>query len=259
MGQYFMWLNPVKGQYIEPIDFDHGNKRRESSWVGCEMLDALFTLMDNEWKNDPIVWIGDDYARLYHETNPTLKITEEICGRTPEEYASEHFEDISSQFTSCDRWNVVTWRFHKDTLKRIGMTEEEIDRYFDVYPYSTKIRFYEYKFDDNRDEFVEFLTAYLEEKGMFKRKANRYRFIINNTKKEFIDTDAIIPDDHGYKYNPFPALMIKEDDSENPRKHEKSNYCSNWLGDSISVGNDPEGVPDDFEDVSNKYTWENGY
>ncbi|MDO4870452.1 MAG: hypothetical protein Q4A65_09245 [Bacillota bacterium] len=187
MGQYFMWLNPVKGEYIDPFDFHHGGKRRESAWVGCKILDALFTLMSNEWKGDPIVWIGDDYARLHDENNPVLRITERICGSEPYDYAIDHFKNVSCQFSNCDKSNVVTEEFHIDTLKKYGLEKEEINRYFDRCDETYGTSYYECKHPDNYEESVQFLADYLEKKGMFNREANSYHLIINNTKKEYID------------------------------------------------------------------------
>ena len=257
MGQYFMWLNPVKGEYMEPIDFDHGSKRRESSWVRCGLLDALFTLMANEWKGDPIVWIGDDYTELHNETNPTLKITETICGSEPYDYSINCFKNVSCQFSNCDKNDVVTNVFHIDILKKYGLTEDEICRYFDnnkLYGAS----FYEIKDQDQFEEFAQFMVGFLEGKDMFTREANSFRLIINTTKKEFINTDNIISD-KGYKYNPFPTLMIKEDGRNGLFERSEDDYCGTWLGDEIHISNDISDVPNDYINVSNKYTWENGY
>ena len=263
MGQYFMWLNPVKGEYIQPVDFDHGSKRRESSWVGCELLDALFTLMASDWKEDPIVWIGDDYTELHNESNPTLQITEKICGSEPFDYAISVFKNVSCQFSSCDKRDVVTNAFHIEILKKYGLDEDDISQYFDSCcekygPFSYGNSFYEIKYKDNFEEFAQFMAGYLEDKGMFARKANSYHLIINCTKKEFINTENIIPD-NGYRYNPFPALMIKEDGRYRLREHSENDCCGKWLGDEIHISNDISDVPDDFIEVSNKYTWENGY
>ncbi len=254
-----MWLNPVKGEFMEPIDFDHGSKRRESSWVGCELLNALFTLMDSDWKDDPIVWIGDDYTVLHNESNPTLRITEMICGAEPYDYAIDAFKNVSCQFSNCDRRDVVTNVFHVDTLKRYGLDEEDLNRYFNRCDESYGTSYYEIKYVDSFEESAQFMVDYLGEKGMFARKANSYHLIINNTKKEFIDTDNIVANDNGYRYNPFPALMIKEDGRYRLREHSEDDYCGIWLGDEIRISNDSSDVPDYYEEVSNKYTWENGY
>ena len=142
MGQYFIWLNPVRKQYLDPYHFDYGCKRRESSGVGNGFLNALFTLMDNEWKGDPIVWIGDTYARLHNETNPTLKITEEICGDDPFNYACEHFENLAHMFSNCIKSHVVTDYIREDVLKNYGLNEEEIERYFEFYSEENAVPFW---------------------------------------------------------------------------------------------------------------------
>ena len=259
MGQYFMWLNPVKGEYIDSFDFHHGGKRRESAWVGCEMLDTLFTLMSDEWKGDSVVWIGDDYARLCNEKNPALRTTERICGPEPYDYAIDHFKNVSCQFSNCYKSRVVTEEFHIDILKKYGLEEEEIYRYFNRCDETYGPSYYECKHLHNYEETVQFLVDFLEKRGMFSRKANSYRLIINKTKKEYIDTDNIIPNDNGFQYNPFPALMIKEDDSFDSYEYPEDNYCGTWLGDEIVVSNDSYDVLEEYVEISNKYIWENGY
>ena len=259
MGQYFMWLNAVKGEYIEPIDFDLGNKRRESSWVGCEMLDVLFTLMSDDWENDPIVWIGDDYTSLKNETNLTLATVEKICGSNPYDYAIEHFKNVSCQFHSCDKYGFIPNAFHIDTLKMYGVDNEDLNRYFERCDDLDSPLYYRIKYLENFESFKRFMVSYLEEKDMFSRMTMNYHLIINDTKKEFIDTDRIIPDENGYRYNPFPALMIKEDGRYNLYEHTEDDYCGSWLGDKIHISNDIGEVPEFYKDVSNYYTWENGY
>ena len=259
MGQYFMWLNAVKGEYIEPIDFDHGNKRRESSWVGCEMLEALFTLMADDWKADPIVWIGDDYARLHNETNPALAVVERICGSDPYDYAIEHFKNVSCQFSTCDKYDFVANEFHIETLRKYGVNQTDLNRYFDRLDDSYGPSYYEIKYTANIECFKRFMVDYFTEKGMFSREAINYRLIINNTKKEFIDTDRVIPSENGYRYNPFPALMIKEDGRDKLYNRPENDYCGSWLGDKIRISNNIGDVPEFYKDVSNHYTWENGY
>lgn len=259
MGQYFMWLNPVKKEYMQPIDFDHGSKRRESSWVGCALLDALFTLMANEWRNDPIVWIGDDYSVLHNENNRTLKIVENICGAYPHDYAVEHFKNVACQFANCNKREIIEDFFHEDLLLNYGIDKNDISQYFEKCDDGEADSLYQCKYQDNYEDFAQFMIKYLERKGMFNRKVETYRLIINNTKKEYINTDIIIPNQNGYKYNPFPTLMIKEDDSNDPYKYPDNCYCGRWLGDSISVGIDDDILSGDYIDVSNKYIWENGY
>ncbi|MBR3151785.1 MAG: hypothetical protein IKF46_07385 [Erysipelotrichaceae bacterium] len=252
MGQYFIWLNPVKGQYFGGPDFDLGAKRRETAYVGCPVLDALYTLMANEWKGDPIVWIGDDYAHLYRETNPALKTTEEICGDRPYDHAHTHFIDIAMDFEKSDReWSVDT--YNQFQLEYLKLTKEEKDRYFRAGGVEEGVEFFDPDWE-RRSEIIELLAK----KGFYSRKSEYYRYIINHSKKEFIDRETIKPNVYNSRYDPFPALMIKEDDSEKPWSKGSDNYCGSWLGDDIVVSNDHSDVPGDYEDASNKYTWEDG-
>ncbi len=260
MGQYFMWLNPIKGEYIEPFDFDQGSKRRESAWVGSAILDSLYTLMANDWKGDPIVWIGD-YVELNNEKNSTLMITEKICGPSPYEYANLHFKDVSCQFSNCSKKDVVEGVFHKEVLMTYGMSEDEINHYFvkcRSYDEPCESPLYECEppsLEWDFQDYIQYMIAYLENKGMFSRKAEKFHLLINDTKKEFVDFRPIISESEK-KYNPFPVLMIKENNSKDPTNDLASEYCGIWLGDTIRVSNDICEVPTNYMDASNKYSWE---
>ena len=50
MGEYFIWVNVDKKEYIDPYDFDYGNKFREYMTRQSEVLCALYALLASDWK-----------------------------------------------------------------------------------------------------------------------------------------------------------------------------------------------------------------
>ena len=60
MGEYYIWANVDKMEYINPYYFDLGNKLIESSRLNNPLLAALQALLDDEWKGDRILFMGDE-------------------------------------------------------------------------------------------------------------------------------------------------------------------------------------------------------
>lgn len=60
MGEYFNWVNVNKREYLCPGDFDCGNKSHESQNKNNPVLRALYELLSECWKGDPIVFLGDE-------------------------------------------------------------------------------------------------------------------------------------------------------------------------------------------------------
>ena len=67
MGEYFEWVNIDKKEYISPFDFDQGSKLHQTSVDGNPLLNALATLLDDRWKGDRIVFLGDIFGYYYDQ------------------------------------------------------------------------------------------------------------------------------------------------------------------------------------------------
>lgn len=74
MGQYYRILNLDKKEYLSPYDFGCTAKLMEFSYIAKNLetnnfLSTVVALMQTEWKNDRIVFIGDyaDYAWAIEE------------------------------------------------------------------------------------------------------------------------------------------------------------------------------------------------
>lgn len=72
MGEYYDWVNIDKKEFISPIDFDQGSKRYESFLKDSTILKVLYTLLDNEWKGDHILWLGDEGVIPADSSNETI-------------------------------------------------------------------------------------------------------------------------------------------------------------------------------------------
>ena len=57
MGQYYKIVNLTKKEFFEPVR--SGRKLMEWSWVGNHTIALLHNLLQNEWKDDIVVAVGD--------------------------------------------------------------------------------------------------------------------------------------------------------------------------------------------------------
>ena len=64
MGQYYAAINFDKRQKVLPWDYVNGAKLMEFSWQGNNFMEAVENLLNNEWKGDRVLFVGD-YAESY--------------------------------------------------------------------------------------------------------------------------------------------------------------------------------------------------
>lgn len=84
MGQYFMWVNFDKRQYLgdDASVSDEGLKVIETAYIGSRKTDALSTLLGTVWKGDLVVFLGEHFydigeytaviARRPHHRSPAV-------------------------------------------------------------------------------------------------------------------------------------------------------------------------------------------
>ncbi len=216
MGEYFSWVNVDKNQYISPNDFDFGNKVGESSFKGNTFLCALKDLLASDWKEDHIVWLGDQVVIPENESNPVIKVLVKEVKKerfvTPMDVVwSNNYTNISGLFKAAEE-----------------KVRHEIDTMIEYRYYEEKDFWNEYKVDI-KDPY----------KGFFQRMGREYEYVINKDKKIAystrkskvlrIEEDDVIRID---KIEPLPFLMAYG-----------CYYIGAWLGDRIGVSDDlPEGV-----------------
>lgn len=220
MGEYYKWINIDKKEYISPNDFDLGNKLFESSSDGNPLLNALSVLLQDRWKNDSIIFLGDE-CNVPGDTENTalkeLRYQRSSWGQSgyDEEYVLECYRNISCKFKESEpkvREEVEVILKYRDTLNEYGL---DYDNPFD---------------------------------GMFLYDGMHYRFVLNESKRLFIDVDKL-PEkktDEGavYRTNPLPLLMaygrmVDED-------------MGIWIGDIITFADEE---PEGYQDISDQYIW----
>lgn len=62
MGQYHKIISLTAGEYLNPTDYDNGNKLTEMAWSSGGVLEALTYKLLSDWKGHRIALVGD-YGR----------------------------------------------------------------------------------------------------------------------------------------------------------------------------------------------------
>ena len=211
MGEYYKWVNIDKKEYISPSDFDMGNKLFESSVDNNPLLNALCTLVLNRWKNNRVIFLGDECQIPEENKNMVLQELRkqwiEYGGiGYIEECVYERFKNVSCLFRESEAY-----------VKKV-IDELLVDR--DI--------FNEYGLNLDRPY-----------EGLFELKGSYCKYIINITKHMYISSDKFEKkkDSTGeeYRVNPLPFLMAYGRTAD-------SNMGS-WIGDIISFSNEkPLGI-----------------
>ena len=213
MGEYYKWVNVDRKEYICPGDFDLGNKLLESAAFHNPFLCALRELLDNEWKGERFLFLGDEKEIPGDSDNDVLKTLYRHsleCGHegSSEDTVFEAYKNISGQFCAAEtivRSNISTY------IKDLNSGEDAVNEY--------RI--------DAEDPYT----------GLFTRSGKDLTYTINRTKKVYYsskDTKVIIPGfSHIKKANcdPLPFFM-------------RHGYwgLGEWVGDEIAVS---DSVPED--------------
>ncbi len=225
MGEYYNWVNIDKKEYLNPGDFDLGNKLYESAFAGNHFLGALYDLISSEWKGDTIIFLGDQTNITEKDTNPVLRrlsAERQVWGQAgyDADYVFETYKCISGLFKAAE----------KDVRYDIDCMVKSND--FSYNPYGVK------------------KEAPFE--GLFLRESRFFRYTVNHSKKEFFDienTRLTYTDWEGNlttRVNPFPLLMAFSG-SENDK-------CTGlWLGDEIEVSDEKPFLG--YKDMSSEYGW----
>lgn len=227
MGESYNWVNIRKKEYIDPCDFDLGYKLHESTLDGNPLLSALYALLDEDWKNDPIIFLGDGMDITEKDSNPALQelyIQKKAWGETgyANDYVMEQYRNISGFFK---------------------LSEQEVRPEIQAMIDDNDFEFNYYKVNPD-DPFS----------GLFTRDGKHYRYTINRTRKEYFDIEKapvirIAYADKSLKHvSPLPLLFSFGAHAEDEK------YSGLWIGDNIE-GSDA--LPtEDYKDVSTIYTWE---
>ena len=218
MGEYYRWANADKKQYIEPCEFDQGSKLFESSNVTNPVFGALSSLLNNEWKGDHIIFIGDYAKTPENPNNETLKIL--VSGMRSYDiktdldgYIIDVFRDVSGIFKASE----------PDVRPDIEWMVEHDDFTYNYYQV------------DRADPF----------KGLFCRDLAFYRYVINRSRKEYFDTQNTREWYIGS--NPLIILLGYGRDASWYR------YSGLWLGDVIEVSDTKPS--EEYRNIGMDYNW----
>ncbi len=179
MGEYYEWCNVDKNERISPHDFQCGSKRYETSWEGNPFLMALFELMETDWKGDKIVWLGDEALEPGQEI-PVI---------------SDLYRKAAASGYSC----LTDYQYEK---------MQNIDKQFRKARDMVMNAYRVYQIYGDTDEMEEYGLAFENpEEGCFHREGVWFRYVINETKKEYVDQHEKYHADADGGASGFPSLL----------------------------------------------------
>ena len=203
MGEYFNWVNVNKREYICPGDFDYGNKFHESRHKNNPVLRALYELLSGRWKEDPVVFLGDE-ANLLEDTPYDLLHDLLVQAGT------EHYYDFV-----CENYRNVSCLF-RDAEKNV---RESIEDFIEYIKDAGSLKYANAYGIDIRRPFA----------GLFSLKGRTFPYIINHTKGVYYSlgkTPILYQDGTVCEYaDPLPILL----------GYGRSAEPGLWLGDIVCV------------------------
>lgn len=146
-GQYYIWANPDKREYIDDEPFgDSGFALGCSTAVAQPMTDAACTMIAGPWHGDTVIYVGDYWTEDSYDDERSRRLFAKFDGYP--------YEDILSRFGN------VTGRFHEARGHRCSdylHSEERGDIFDEEYtgPFDLRVRSWRYAVNRTRHEFVD--------------------------------------------------------------------------------------------------------
>ena len=218
MGQYFIWYNHAKQEYLDGDGFGEGIKLFANSNVNAGCINAVLTLMLDEWKGDKIVCFGDYWTEKPADNTFLQKIKNEIDDH-PYDYALDHFEDKAVIFATANK------KGYAEDVKRAKEFGEE------------------YGYRGPMD---------LSDLELFSKETVFVNYVINHTKQEYYDRSSKrLSDDENEKwFDPTGPLLMAA-------KGLKPYIFGVWIGDELEVTNDVTYVTSlGYRDCTNVYSFQ---
>lgn len=222
MGVYYSWVNMDRREFIQCGDFDDSRcKLYQTIWYDCMGLRAFCTLLNKEWRGQRIIYLGDEWEPEGDHGNSTVAqlIEEHRIWNQPGylfDYVEENFHDITPVFAETE-----------DSLRSeieyvLEAQKDERNPYRDYDPYHV----------DPKDPFH----------GLFERKLIDFRYVVNETKGEFLDREKA-QNSKGHLVNPLPLLLAYVPFEEEP-------FLGKWIGDRLWTTDElPPGELKDMTDI----------
>lgn len=190
MGEYYHWINIDKREYICPYDFDYGSKYHETMHKDSAPLHALHVLLSNKWKNDHILWMGDEGENLKDSPYEIIRVldkqTKQFCDS---DYRGDVYDMILETYID------VAGLF----LEAEEKVRKEIAYYIEDYEKNPRcLNMYGINIDHPFE-------------GLFQEKGRRFKYTINHTKKiaySLDETRILYSDGMVCDYvDPLPMLL----------------------------------------------------
>ena len=223
MGEYYNWVNVDRKEYICPSDFGMGNKLLESSSHHNGFLCAFKELLESEWKNSHIVFLGDSKELTQDDNNATISMLYKHSEESG--YKGNGIDTIIETYSNISGWFSASEK----------EVRHEIEYYLKELEIGEKNPFNEYSVNP-ADPY----------KNLFLRHGKEFKYTINYSKKEYISLDG----------TKFFSLSYDLDLPENerllsPKRIEETETdpisylmrhgydgIGDWVGDIIGVSNE---------------------
>lgn len=213
MGEYFDWVNVDKKEYIDPCDFDCGNKFHETMHRDSAPLLAQHTLLSDRWTGDHILFLGDECIVPDNSCNYVYQLLTEQHKRIPEGYFTWEMIYVAYRNVSA---------FFKEAEKEV---RQEIEYYLEGLRNGIK-------------DFPNIYGVDINEpyKGFFVMSGKRKQYVLNETKRvcyTLQKTKILNPDNTtAVDLDPLPFLL----------GYGRSCNPGLWIGDEIGVSDEiPKG------------------
>ena len=123
MGEYYNWVNVDKREYLCPNNFGYGNKLHESMHKDSLTITVLHVLLNDEWKGNQVVWLGDECDGVSPDSD--YEIIRCLYGQIKEHHSRddyfdmicEEYKNVSCLFKSAEKVVRNEVRMYLESLK----------------------------------------------------------------------------------------------------------------------------------------------
>ena len=230
MGQYFLAAN------IDTKEFSRGEalKLMETSYVGNDFTYTVEKLLTkgNDWYKTRVIWAGDYFDENYCVDKTTGAIDESYGLEQDRERFMSLYEYAKLEFA-----NTENGSWHELDI----LPENTEDIIHGAYTDEQKIDFHQ--------QIIKY--GYLAETSRSIKLKERY--LLNFTKKEFVDLTKLPVNKGGYIVHPMPILLAggngQGGGDYDPVNDHDSKYVGSWVGSVIGYVLSKDEIPNDFMEI----------
>lgn len=217
MGQYYNPSNLDRKQWLLSHDYEKecggfcGLKLMEHSWLKNAFVSAVERLLtpNNPWHKTRVVWAGD-YSEIKHLLPQRVRDAyAKWYGKHNPTYAKQYSEDLQPNIYS------------------LGMEEME------------------HVENQKLVKAPRWAFKKIHPAPLTKEEMKKFRYLVNHTKKQFVDKTKVPSDKEGWRVHPLP-LLVCDSFGGGGSYHGDNPYAGTWVGDVISV---EETKPVGFEEI----------